>query len=393
VLRRRTGFYAADSRFRLPGLAVRRREPGEATLSRNVLIDLYSDTQTKPSPGMRKAMAEAEVGDEQRGEDPSTNALQDRIAAHLGKEAAVFLPSGTMCNQIAMLVHCRPGDEIIGADVTHVFTSEAGGASALAGAQTWPIKCPRGIFTGADVKAALRDTGGRHNPRSRLVVIEQTVNRGGGAIWKTAEIEDVAKAAHEHGLSVHMDGARLLNAEVGAGVPAKTMTAACDTVWVDLSKGLGCPVGGLLAGPKAFIDEAWRWKHRLGGALRQSGVLAAAGLYALDNNLAKLAQDHDNAKRLGEHITSVPGLTLRTAIETNIVFFDGSAGGFTPRQIYEELLRRGVRMGLSYGGMIRAVTHLDVSREEIETAGKILREAVAALSAASKSESRAAATA
>lgn len=362
-------------------------------MSRNRIIDLYSDTQTKPSAGMRKAMAEAEVGDEQRGEDPSTNALQDRIAAHLGKEAAVFLPSGTMCNQIAVLVHCRPGDEIIGADVTHVFTSEAGGASALAGAQTWPIKCPRGIFTGADVAAAVRDPGGRHNPRSRLVVVEQSVNRGGGAVWKTAEIEDVARVAHQHGLSVHMDGARLLNAEIAAGVPAKSMTASCDTVWVDLSKGLGCPVGGLLAGPKDFISEAWRWKHRLGGALRQSGVLAAAGLYALDNNVARLTEDHANARRLGEYITSIPGLSLRTAIETNIVFFDGGAAGLTTRQIYEELLRRGVRMGMSYGGMVRAVTHLDVSSADIDAAGEALREAVAALTAGSNATSRAAAPA
>jgi threonine aldolase len=356
-------------------------------LSRNRIIDLYSDTQTKPSAGMRKAMAEAEVGDEQRGEDPSTNALQERIAAYLGKEAAVFLPSGTMCNQIAVLVHCRPGDEIIGADVTHVFTSEAGGASALAGAQTWPIKCERGIFTGADVAAAIRDPSGRHNPRSRLVVIEQSVNRGGGALWKTAEIEDVAGVAHAHGLAVHMDGARLLNAEVGSGVPAKVMAAPCDTVWVDLSKGLGCPVGGLLAGPKDFIDEAWRWKHRLGGALRQSGVLAAAGLYALDNNVQRLAEDHDNARRLGDYISAVPGLTLRKAIETNIVYFDGGAAGLTSRQIYEELLRRNVRMGMSYGGMIRAVTHLDVSRADIDAAGAALREAVAELTSGTRASS------
>jgi len=363
-------------------------------LSRNTIIDLYSDTQTKPSPGMRKAMAEAEVGDEQRGEDPSTNALQDRIAAHLGKEAAVFLPSGTMCNQIAVLVHCRPGDEIIGADVTHVFTSEAGGASALAGAQTWPIRCERGIFNGSDVAAAIRDPVGRHNPRSRLLVIEQSVNRGGGAVWKTAQIEEVAGVAHKHGLSVHMDGARLLNAEVSAGVPAKAMTAPCDTVWVDLSKGLGCPVGGVLAGPKDFINEAWRWKHRLGGALRQSGVLAAAGLYAMDNNVERLAEDHANARRLGEHITAVPGLKLLTpSIETNIVFFDVGGAGFTSLQVYDELIKRGVRMGMSYGGMIRAVTHLDVSRDEIDAAGKALREAVAALQGASRSASRATAPA
>lgn len=363
-------------------------------MSRNKIIDLYSDTQTRPSPGMRKAMAEAEVGDEQRGEDPSTNALQDRIAEHLGKEAAVFLPSGTMCNQIAVLVHCRPGDEIIGADVTHIFTSEAGGASALAGAQTWPIRCERGIFTGSDVAAAIRDPGGRHNPRSRLLVIEQSVNRGGGAVWKTSQIDEVAAVAHRHGLSVHMDGARLLNAEVAAGVPAKAMTASCDTVWIDLSKGLGCPVGGLLAGPKDFINEAWRWKHRLGGALRQSGVLAAAGLYALDNNVARLADDHANARRLGDHITAIPGLKLLTpAIETNIVFFDVSGAGLTSRQVYDQLMAQGVRMGVSYGGMIRAVTHLDVSREDIDAAGAALRDAVASLKGVADPSRAAAATA
>lgn len=361
-------------------------------MSRNKIIDLYSDTQTKPSPGMRKAMAEAEVGDEQRGEDPSTNALQDRIAEHLGKEAAVFLPSGTMCNQIAVLVHCRPGDEIIGADVTHIFTSEAGGASALAGAQTWPIKCDRGIFSGADVAAAIRDPGGRHNPRSRLVVVEQSVNRGGGAVWRTEQIEEVAGVAHAHGLSVHMDGARLLNAEVSAGVPAKVMTASCDTVWVDLSKGLGCPVGGLLAGPKDFISEAWRWKHRLGGALRQSGVLAAAGLYAMDHNVERLAEDHANARRLGDYISEIPGLRLMSSpIETNIVFFDVSGAGLTSRQVYDELMQRGVRMGMSYGGMIRAVTHLDASREDIDAAGQALRDAVAALQDAGRPTARAAA--
>ena len=191
--------------------------------TKNRLIDLYSDTQTKPSPGMRKAMAEADVGDEQRGEDPTTNLLQDRVADLLGKEAAMFLPSGTMCNQIAMLVHCRPGDEIIGASETHVFTSEGGGASVLAGAQTLNIPSDKGIFDGHAVEAAIRTGDGRHNPISRVVVIEQTVNRGGGAVWTTAQINDVAKAARKHDLIVHMDGARLLNATVAAGIPARNV--------------------------------------------------------------------------------------------------------------------------------------------------------------------------
>ncbi|MGD9806068.1 MAG: low specificity L-threonine aldolase [Hyphomicrobiaceae bacterium] len=351
-----------------------------APTAQNRLIDLYSDTQTKPSIGMRKAMAEAEVGDEQRGEDPTTNRLQERVAELVGKEAAIFLPSGTMCNQIAMLVHCRPGDEIIGSAETHVFTSEGGGAAVLAGAQTLWIPSEKGIFTGKDVAAAIRTGDGRHNPISRVLVIEQTVNRGGGAIWKPEQIAEVAGVAKAHGLIVHMDGARLPNAVVGSGVSATEMTRHVDTVWLDLSKGLGCPIGGVLAGSKAFINEAWRWKHRLGGAMRQSGIIAAAGLYALDHNMEKLADDHANARRLGEHIAAVPGLALYTpTIESNIVFFDPSGAGLTSRQVHDALLERGVRMGLTYGNMIRAVTHLDVSRDDIDKVGKALKDSVAAL--------------
>ena len=350
-----------------------------AATTKNRLIDLYSDTQTKPSAGMRKAMAEAEVGDEQRGEDPTTNRLQERVADLLGKEAAMFLPSGTMCNQIAMLVHCRPGDEIIGSAETHVFTSEGGGAAVLAGAQTLWIASDKGIFTGREVEAAIRTGDGRHNPLSRVVVIEQTVNRGGGAIWTTSQIKNVATAAKRHGLIVHMDGARILNAVVGSGVPAKAMTVDVDTVWLDLSKGLGCPVGGVLAGSKAFMQEAWRWKHRLGGAMRQSGIIAAAGVYALDHNMELLAEDHRNAQRLGEYVTAIPGLKLYTPkIESNIVFFDTTDAGVTTKAVYEEMLKRNVRMGLTYGAMIRAVTHHDVSRADIDAAGKVLAEAVAA---------------
>ena len=351
--------------------------------AKNRLIDLYSDTQTKPSPGMRKAMAEADVGDEQRGEDPTTNRLQDRVAALLGKEAAMFLPSGTMCNQIAMLVHCRPGDEIIGSAETHVFTSEGGGASVLAGAQTLPIAGDKGIFDGRAVEAAIRTGDGRHNPISRVVVIEQTVNRGGGAVWTTAQIEDVAKAARKHGLIVHMDGARLLNAVVAAGVPATAMTAHVDTVWLDLSKGLGCPIGGVLAGSVDFISEAWRWKHRLGGAMRQSGIVAAAGVYALDHNVEKLADDHANARRLAQSIAAVPGLRLYTPdIATNIVFFDPAGAGIEPRALCDALLVRGVCMGTTYGAMIRAVTHHDISASDVDAVGAVLAEAVKSLQSA-----------
>lgn len=342
-------------------------------MTRNGLIDLYSDTATRPTRAMRQAMADADVGDEQRGEDPTTTALQERIADLLGKEAALFLPSGTMCNQIALLVHCRPGDEIIGADVTHVFTSEGGGGSALAGVQTWPIVSEGGIFSARDVEAAVRDPS-RHAPRSRLLVIEQTVNRGGGAIWPIAQLEEVAQAARKRGLVVHMDGARLINAAVASGTPARAMAAPCDSVWLDLSKGLGCPVGGVLAGSRDFIEEAWRWKQRLGGAMRQSGILAAAGLYALDHHAERLAEDHANAALLAALVGEIEGVKLMNPQpETNIVFIDVTGADRTAKAVTAALLAENVRMGTSYGGMIRAVTHLDVSRADIEAAADALR--------------------
>ena len=344
----------------------------------NRLIDLSSDTSTRPSAGMRKAMSEAEVGDEQIAADPTTNRLQERIAELLGKEAAVLLPSGTMCNQIALLVHCRPGDEVIAADLAHIFTSEAGGGSCFAGVQSWPLATKRGIFTAADVTAAVREPGGRHSPRSRLVALEQTVNRGGGAIWPVDTIEAVANCARQHGLRLHMDGARILNAQIASGVSAKLMAAPCDSVWLDLSKGLGCPIGGVLAGSRAFIDEAWAWKHRMGGAMRQSGVLAAAGLYALDHNVERLAQDHANARRLAEMIGGLAGVrVMNPEVDTNIVFFDPSPSGRRPKDIVAALAKRGVRMGASYGGMIRAVTHLDVGADDIEAAAVAFRAVLA----------------
>jgi threonine aldolase len=326
---------------------------------------------------MRKAMAEAEVGDEQKAEDPTTNALQERVAALLGKEAAMFLPSGTMCNQIALLVHCRPGDEVIAADMAHIFTSEAGGGSALAGVQTWPIATKRGIFSGAEVQAAVREPGGRHGPRSRLVAVEQTVNRGGGAVWPLEAIEDVARTARRHGLAVHMDGARILNAVVASGIAGNRIAAPVDSVWLDLSKGLGCPVGGVLAGSRDFIEEAWQWKHRLGGALRQSGVLAAAGVYALDHNVERLAEDHGNARRLAEMLGNIAGIRIMNPeVDTNIVFIDPTASGKSPKEIVAGLLEHGVRMGTSYGGMIRAVTHLDVTADDMEVAARAFASAL-----------------
>ncbi len=345
-------------------------------MAHNGLIDLYSDTQTRPSTGMRRAMAEAEVGDEQRGEDPTTKRLEERVADLLGKEAAVFLPSGTMCNQIAIAVHCLPGDEVVAADNAHIFFSEAGGAASLARAQTWPIRSDQGLFTAQDLTLVLREPS-RYLPRSRLVVIEQTANLGGGRVWPVAQINEVAALAHSHRLTVHMDGARLMNAVVASGVSAKTFAEHCDTAWIDLSKGLGCPVGGVLAGSKDFIHEAWRWKQRIGGAFRQSGIVAAAGLYALDHNIEVLAADHSNARLLAGKLASIPGIKLSNAkIESNIVFFEVTAPGRTGPGVCAELLKRNVRMS-SFGGTngrVRCVTHLDVSTTDIERAAAALAE-------------------
>jgi threonine aldolase len=345
----------------------------EAPMAQNRLINLFSDTQTRPSPGMLKAMTDAELGDEQLGEDPTTKRLEERVADLLGKDAAVFMPSGTMCNQIAVAVHCRSGDEVLAADTAHLFFSEGGGSAVLANAQTWPIKADFGLFTGADLKAALRDPANRYQPRSRLVVMEQTANIGGGRIWPLAQIADVAKVARGAGMSVHMDGARLFNAVVASGISAKAYSAPFDSVWVDLSKGLGCPVGAVMAGSKDFITEAWRWKQRIGGAMRQSGIIAAAGLYALDHNIEKLSQDNANAKRLGADISAIPGLELAMpAVESNIVFFKVTKPGMTSAKLMAKLLEQQVRMSIFSGDRIRAVTHLDVNAAEIETAAKTL---------------------
>jgi threonine aldolase len=334
-------------------------------------IDLRSDTKTRPTAGMRRAMAEAEVGDEQAGEDPTVNRLCERIAALLGKEAALFLPSGTMCNQVAILVHCRPGDEIIAADSAHIIGSEAAGAAALAGAQITPIPTERGVFDIAQVRDAIRTMSRRNSPVSRLVSIEQTVNRGSGTIWPLATIERVAAAAREHGLVVHMDGARLLNAVVATGVPAHRYAAPCDSTWIDLSKGLGGPFGGVLAGSRDFIEAAWRWKHRLGGAMRQAGIMAAAGLYALDHHVDRLAEDHANARHFAQLIAEIPGIGLDAAtVETNIIIFDVTAPGWTAPGLSEALAAAGIGIGAQSATRMRAVTHLDVDRAGVEAAAR-----------------------
>ena len=338
-------------------------------------VDLYSDTQTRPSAAMRRAIAEAEVGDEQRGEDPTVNRLQDMVATLLGKEAALFLPSGTMCNEIGYRVWARPGAEVILDQTAHAVHFEGGAPAALSGLMMRPVEGERGIFSAAQVKAAIRPTGLRHMPRSVVLSIEQTTNVGGGAVWPLATVQSVAEVAHESGLKVHMDGARLLNAVVASGVSAAAFSAPCDSVWIDLSKGLGCPVGAVLAGSADFIEEAFRCKHQFGGAMRQAGIVAAAGVFALDNNIERLAEDHANATALANGLAEMPGVILDAAsVETNMVYFD--VGGTTmPAPALCRVLEKehGVRLGAMDETRIRAVTHLDVSADGIAIALDAIR--------------------
>lgn len=342
----------------------------------NIDIDLYSDTQTRPTQAMREAMAGAPVGDEQRGEDPTTNRLCEMVADMLGKEAAVFMPSGTMCNQIAIMVHCRPGDEIIADKTAHIINSEGGGPAVFAGAMLRAVDGDRGIFTAEQAEAAVRRAR-RHAPRTRMIVIEQTANSGGGSVWPLETVRAVGAVAKQNDLILHMDGARLLNAVVASGVPAKDFAEPFDSLWVDLSKGLGCPVGAVLAGSADFIEQAWQWKQRMGGAMRQSGSIAAAGVHALEHHVARMAEDHENAQYFADAIANLPGIRVEPdRIETNMVFFDVSQTGLTAAEIHQRLLKRGVRIGENDLYRMRVVTHLDVTREQVAKAAETVREVV-----------------
>ena len=336
-------------------------------------VDLYSDTQTRPTEAMRNFMLQAQVGDEQRGEDPTTNRLTEMVAALLGKEAAVYLPSGTMCNEIAYRVHCEPGDEIILDKTGHALNFEVGGPAALSGVMTRPLDGHRGMFEAAQVRAAIRPIN-RHQPRSRLLSVENTCNLGGGSVWPLELINDVTSTAREFGLGTHMDGARLMNAVIASGTTAAAFAQPLDSVWIDLSKGLGAPVGGVLAGRAEFIDRAWRFKHQFGGAMRQSGIIAAAGIYALEHHVERLAEDHDNARRLAQDLAELPGIDINPdEVETNMVFFDVERTGLSAPEISSRLLAQGVRIGASTETRMRAVTHLDVDADGITLAGTAMR--------------------
>jgi threonine aldolase len=334
-----------------------------------VTVDLFSDTVTRPTAAMRRFMSEAEVGDEQQREDPTVNLLQDMVAELLGKEAALFLPSGTMCNQVAFSVHCRAGDEILLQELAHPLLFEVGGPAALVGAVLRPLVGPRGLYSADQVRAALRPPE-YYMPRTRTGSVEQTSNVAGGVCWPLEQLNAVCEEAHQGGLVTHMDGARLLNAVVATGISARSYAAPFDSVWIDLSKGLGAPVGAVLAGSRAFIEEAWRYKQRYGGAMRQAGIIAAAGVYALRHHVERLAEDHERARLLARGLAAIRGIDLDPAlVETNIVVFDISQAGLTGEAFNARTLAsHGVRFSVLGPNRVRAVTHLDIPPGGIERA-------------------------
>jgi threonine aldolase len=321
-------------------------------------------------------MFDAPVGDEQLGEDPSVNQLVETVAEVLGKPAAVFLPSGTMCNEIALTLHCKPGDEFYCDRTAHPLHAEAGGPAALAGAQARPIDGERGIYTARQLEGALSPMS-RYAPEPRLVWVEQTANLAGGTIWRSGHITAVTEVAKAHGLLAHLDGARLFNATVVTGERPSSVVAPFDSVWVDFSKGLGAPVGAALAGEDDFIDEAWRLKQRLGGSMRQAGVLAAAASFALAHHVERLADDHARARRLAEALAEVDGIDLDPAkVETNIVIFGVSGHGGATAFLDHLLEKHGVRGSRAGPGRVRFVTHLDLTDDDVDTAVKAVRTVV-----------------
>jgi threonine aldolase len=331
------------------------------------VIDLRSDTKTKPSRGMRDAMANAEVGDEQRREDPTVNELERRVAVLLGQEEAVYVPTATMANEIALRTLSQPGDELIAEENAHVFVSELGGPAVFAGLMTRPIRSRVGRFGPDEIKRMLRRTDATHTPGTRIVAIENTHNASGGRVWPLEEIEALVAVCRELELSVHLDGARILNAATAAAVPAAEIAAAFDTVTICLSKGLGCPLGALVAGSHELMVPARRFKHQFGGAMRQAGIVAAAGVYALDHNVERLADDHERASRLAEGLFAAGVPIDLEQVETNFVQIDVGSIGLEVSDALARLAQAGVGLSATaHPGVLRAVTHLDIDDADID---------------------------
>lgn len=334
-------------------------------------VDLRSDTVTQPTPAMRRAIAQAEVGDDVFGDDPTVLRLEARVAGILGKEAALFVPSGTMANQLAVRVHTQPGDEILVEAQAHLYYYEAGAPAALSGVMCRCLPGQRGVFTAADIEAALRPAD-VHFPPTRLVCVENTHNRGGGKVWPLERLREVVACARRHGLALHLDGARLWNASVASGVPERDYAALFDTVSVCFSKGLGAPVGSALAGPRDLIERARRFRKMFGGGMRQAGILAAGALFALEHHRERLAEDHARARRLAEVLSELPGAAIDPAsVETNLVYFRVTrqpAG-----EVVAALETGGVRLLASGPDTLRAVPNLNVSTADFARALEVFR--------------------
>ena len=336
------------------------------------MIDLRSDTITRPTPAMRAAMNAAEVGDDVFGEDPTVNRLEETVAERLGKEAAVFVPSGTMSNQIAVKVHTRPGDEVLCDANCHIYCYEQGGPAVLSGATCRLIDGDYGILDVTQLEDKIRPDD-QHCVRTRLVCLENTHNRGGGRVYPIEKIEAISRWARQHNLAMHLDGARLWNAVVAAGIPAREWARHFDTVSVCFSKGLGAPVGSALAGPRDLIKAARRARKLFGGGMRQAGVIAAGALYALDHHVERLVEDHRNAQVIAQAIADTPGLRLTPPeVETNLVWVYVEPEMGSVKEVAARLKQQGVLVHAS-GPKFRACAHLDVSREQAEKAADVIR--------------------
>ena len=341
------------------------------------LIDMRSDTVTRPTAAMREAMARAEVGDDVMGEDPTVNALQERAAALFGKEAALFVSSGTQANQISIKACTQPGDEVIADALCHPVRSELGASALIAGVQIAMIPTGRGIYTREAAVALIRPDNWMQ-PKSALLWVENTHNAGGGTVFPLAALDGLRALSQERGIPLHIDGARVFNAVVASGIKPAEWGKRCDSISFCLSKGLGCPVGSLLMGTRGFIDRARRLRQIYGGGWRQAGILAAAGQYALDNHVERLAEDHANAKHFARLVSEIRGVRLVfDDTQTNLVFLDVADSGLKAEEVGKRLRERGVALAIRGDTAFRAVTHIDVSRADVERAAAALKEALA----------------
>jgi len=339
------------------------------------LIDLRSDTVTKPSPQMRRVIAEAAVGDDVLGDDPTIILLQEKVADLFQKEAALFVPSGTMANAVSILAHTCRGDEVIVEKESHTFNYEAAGPAVLGGVQLFPLTGDQGILTALQIENALRPVDDVHQPQTRLICLENTHNRGGGKIYPLEDIEAISNFARKSGIFMHLDGARLFNACVATGYAPSLYAQYFDSLMVCFSKGLGGPVGSMVMGSKEFIEKAHRYRKMLGGGMRQAGILAAAALFALEHNLERLEDDHIHAQRLARGLAEIAGFEIDPdSVETNIVIFNVKPSGKTAAEVVKLLEAKGVQM-IPFGKyLVRAVTHLDVSEQDIELAIQVLHQ-------------------